>query len=359
MTPGRLFRELGYPLTETAVLLSMLAIFIVAEIAAAVVQVFLQSVFPVGVLLALLAAVAILPLTTRYLMETLNARIEGVPAQPLAVGMLQRFGFLWSLAPLGAVAGSVWLIVESEARFGASVALVLAAFLFALLPAFLAALAISGSLPASLNPLSLVHIVRQTGWAYLTVPVVIVLGTLGLRLAATSGVPGLVVEFGSLYLDFVAFSLTGAVVAGSGIRDQVGVPIPDEPDPSKVQAEDLRARQAVVDHAYALVSRGNREGGFAHINAFIDDLQYFGTKADMFEWFFQEMLRWEDAAPALFFAQAYLALLVEADESARALKVVSRCLYEDPRFRPRTGDRARLREMAEAAGQADLARQLR
>ena len=359
MTPTSLFRELAYPVTETAVLLSMLAIFIVAQFADALVQVFLQSAFPIGVMLALFAAVAILPVMTRYLMEILNARLEGVAAQPLAIGMLQRFGLLWSLAPLGAVAGSVWLIVESGSRFGGAVALVLATLLFAVLPAFLAALAISGSLFASLNPASLLQIIRQTGWSYLTIPVVIVLGVFILQVAALSGAPRLLIEFGCLYLDFLGFSLTGAVVAASGIRERVGVPVPEEPDPVKLEAADLRARQAVVDHAYGLVSRGNREGGFAHIQAFIEKLEYLGTKADMFEWFFQQMLRWEDTAPALFFAQHYLTLLVEAGESVRALKVLSRCLYEDPRFRPRAEDRAKLRALAEAAGQEDLVRQLR
>ncbi len=359
MTPANLLRELTYPVRETAILLSMLAIFIVAELAAAVVQVFLQSVFPVGVMLGMLAAVAILPLTMRYLMEILNARIEGTAAQPLAIGMLERHGFLWSLAPLGAVAGSVWLIVESESRFGAPAALVLSLLLFAALPAFLAALAISGSLLASLNPVSLLQIIRQTGWTYLWVPAAIVLGVFVLQLAAAGGAPRLLVEFGCLYLDFVGFSLTGAVVGASGIRERVGVPVPEEPDPTQVQAEDLKARQAVVDHAYALVSRGNRDGGFAHIQEFIDKLEYLGTKADMFEWFFRQMLRWEDPAPALFFAQRYLALLVEAGEAPRALKVLSRCLYEDAAFRPRTEDRPRLKAMAEAAGRDDLVRQLR
>ncbi|MEM9208986.1 MAG: hypothetical protein AAGA61_07060, partial [Pseudomonadota bacterium] len=229
----------------------------------------------------------------------------------------------------------------------------------ALLPAFLAALAISGSLLTSLNPLSLVQIIRQVGWAYLIVPAVILGTSLLLRLIAVSGAPGLLVEFGCLYLDVLGFSLTGAVVGASGIRERIGEPVPVEPDPQKILAEDLKARQAVADHAYALVSRGNREGGFAHIQSFIDRLEYLGTKADMFEWFFQQMLHWDDPAPALFFARNYLALLVDAGESSRAMKVLSRCLYEEPKFRPRAEDRPQLRAMAEAAGHDDLIRQLR
>ena len=359
MTPGRLLRELLYPLTEASVLFSMLAIFAVAKIASLVVGAFLASVFPIGVMLGLLAVVAILPVTTRYLMELLNARLEGAAARPLAIGMLERFGLLWSLAPLGAVGGTIWAVLWVESAFGASAAVAVAVLCLALLPAFLAALAISGSLVTSLNPLSMVQIVSHTGWSYLLVPAITLIGCLALRLAAGVGLPGFVVEFGALYLDVLGFSLTGAVIGASGIRDRVGEPVPEAPTVEKVQADDLRARQGVADHAYALISRGNRDGGFAHIHAFIDKLEYLGTKGDMFEWFFLQMLRWEDSAPALFFARDYLSLLVQAGESARALKVLSRCLYEDPGFRPRPEDRAPLVEMAREAGNDDLVRQLR
>lgn len=359
MTPGRLLRELLYPLTETSVLFSMLAIFAVAKIASLVVGAFLASVFPVGVMLGLLATVAILPVTTRYLMEVLNARLEGVAARPLAIGMLERFGVLWSLAPLGAVGGTVWAVLRVESVFGAPAAVAVAVLCFAFLPAFLAALAISGSLFTSLNPLSMVQIVSHTGWSYLLVPAITLLGCLALRMSVVVGVPGFLVEFGALYLDVLGFSLTGAIVGASGIRDRVGEAVPEAPPADKVQAEDLRARQGVADHAYALISRGNRDSGFAHIHAFIDNLEYLGTKGDMFEWFFQQMLRWEDKAPALFFARDYLGLLVQAGESTRALKVLSRCLYEDSRFRPRPEDRASLRDMAREAGNDELERQLR
>ena len=359
MTPGKLLRELLYPFTETAVLFSMLAIFAVAKIASLVVGAFLASVFPVGVMLGLLAGVAILPVTTRYLMELLNARLEGVAARPLAIGMLGRFGLLWSLAPLGAVGGSIWAVIWVESALGASVAVGVAILCFTLMPAFLAALAITGSLLASLSPISMMQVVRQTGWPYLLVPAITLLGCLTLRLAANVGTPGFLVEFGALYLNVLGFSLTGAVVGASGIRDRVGEPAPEAPPIEKMQAEDLRARQAVADHAYALISRGNRDGGFAHIYAFIDNLQYLGTKGDMFEWFFQQMLRWEDKTPALFFARDYLGLLVQAGDSARALKVLSRCLYEDPRFRPRPEDRPYLCDMARKADNEDLVHQLR
>ncbi len=359
MTPGKLLRELLYPFTETAVLFSMLGIFAVAKIASLVVGAFLASVFPVGVMLGLLAGVAILPVTTRYLMELLNARIEGAAARPLALGMLEKFGLLWSLAPLGAVGASIWAVIWVESAIGASAAVGVAILCFALMPAFLAALAITGSLLASLSPISMVQVVRQTGWPYLLVPGITIFGCLTLRMAAHVGTPGFLVEFGALYLDVLGFSLTGAVVGASGIRDRVGEPVPEAPPVEQVQAEDLRSRQGVADHAYALISRGNREGGFAHIHAFIDNLEYLGTKGDMFEWFFQQMLHWEDKTPALFFAQDYLGVLVEADESARALKVLSRCLYEDPQFRPRQEDRTYLRDMAQNAGNDGLVRQLR
>ena len=106
-----------------------------------------------------------------------------------------------------------------------------------------------------------------------------------------------------------------------------------------------------MDHAYGLFSRGNREGGLRHLDGF---LQESGNVLDDAEWFFQNMLRWEQTDPALVFAQRYLTLLLDSGESILALKVLARCGLENERFRPAIADRERLSAVVAANERDDL-----
>ena len=147
------------------------------------------------------------------------------------------------------------------------------------------------------------------------------------------------------------FTLTGGVVANSDAVKLAADPVPEEADPNDEALKLDRERAGVLNHAYGLLSRGNRDGGLRHIDAF---LQKSGAILADAEWFFENMLLWEQRDPALFFAQRYLTLLLDRDETVKALKVLHRCGLENPRFRPATADRARLKELIDAHGRDDL-----
>ena len=108
----------------------------------------------------------------------------------------------------------------------------------------------------------------------------------------------------------------------------------------------------VANHAYGFISRGNRASGLRHIQLHLDD----EDRDDAYAWFFNEMLTWDNSDAALFFAQDYLHRLLETGQSGTALKLITRCLHVDDRFRPHAADRAVVRELAEQFGRDDIAK---
>ena len=117
-----------------------------------------------------------------------------------------------------------------------------------------------------------------------------------------------------------------------------------------------REQQAALNHAYALLSRGNREGGFAHLNAYADNTsEPLLTRFNLFN----AMLRWDLADVPLFYAQFLLPALLDAGQHAMAMKVMVQCLHRNEKFRPNAEDVPRLRALAEQTRQHDVLRALR
>ena len=67
MAPARLLRELAYPLVTPAVVLSLIALFVAAQIGWSLVSVFLLTIPPFGWILLILLLIFLLPVTSRYL----------------------------------------------------------------------------------------------------------------------------------------------------------------------------------------------------------------------------------------------------------------------------------------------------
>ena len=112
----------------------------------------------------------------------------------------------------------------------------------------------------------------------------------------------------------------------------------------------------MISHAYGFISRGNREGGFAHI------LDWIQQEADVHAasaWFFTAMMKWESKQPALFYAQTYLAHLLHHDDDTVALKLLSACLHVDSTWRPRSEDRDAVNDLAVKYARKDLLEKLR
>jgi len=357
MTTRKWLRELALPIIDLGVCLSTLLLVALAELATLLTAVFLRVALAFGILVAALAAVVLLPICARYLMEILDARLVGRPLPPLSSELLGRQGLAWSLMPLACLLGAGWVVVQAYARFDYTVAAFAAGAFVLILPAVIGVLAISGSVSASLDPRNAYQLLRLCRWRYLLLPAVIVALTLALAGLRALGAPRILLLLASGYAAVVAFSFIGYVIGSSGARERVGIPEPVEPDAATVGAGVERARVQVLNHAYGLFSRGNAAGGQAYIEQYLAATGGSAT-LDERDWFFWQMMAWEVAGPGLFFARDYLAVLLERNEPGKALKVLSRCLHAEPRFRPRPEDAERLVEIARAAGRDELLRAL-
>ena len=343
MSAAELARELVYPLTSRTVLMAMVVFFLLGQLAAA------------AGLFGLWLMIVILPAYFRYLLALLETRLHGHRLEPPGIEMFNWIAGLWTFMPLIVLVGIGWGLFTVADYLGTLAAALLGIVLLTLYPASMAVLAMTHSAFASLNPLALLTFIRTCGPDYLAIPALIA-GLIGfVYFLAGLGLPPLVVEMADVYLFFLMFSLTGAVAHAAGAEELVDDPDAALPDEAEVEARAERERTSTLDHAYGLVSRGNRAGGLAHIQAYVDGS---ASAADDYRWFFEEMLRWEETDPALFFAQRYLGFLLDANEQVMAIKLMSRCLMENPRFRPLQEDRERATAIAAAHGRNDLLRQM-
>jgi hypothetical protein len=204
---------------------------------------------------------------------------------------------------------------------------------------------------ASLDPLTVIAVIRRTLPGYLLIP----LSTLGISAGMyglmRAGVSQLWLNLVATYQVFLFCSLTGAVMYRSKLHLEVDIPKGIETD-YHVQHDRLdRERQAVASHAYGFISRGNREGGLKHVQDRIDE------EADVdgaYQWFFDEMMRWESSDVVLYFAQAYLSRLLRLDQHAAAIRLLTRCLHRNANFHPLEQDRQLVTRMLQEHRRPDL-----
>ncbi len=111
----------------------------------------------------------------------------------------------------------------------------------------------------------------------------------------------------------------------------------------------------MLTHAYGFISRDNRAGDMAHVRHALGAESF---SDDAWRWYFAEMLKWESKEAALMLAQEYLAQLLHEQRDVEAVKLMSRCLLEDGRFRPSPDAREAARKVAEKLGRKDLIRNL-
>ena len=343
MSATAFLQELVYPLRQLAVLLAMIVFLLLGKVASA------------AGLLGIWLGVILLPALFRYLMAVLSARAEGREVEPPDIQMFNWIAGAWSLMPLALVVGIGWAALAVRDAMGDWPALLLLGLSFLVFPASIALLATTRSVLNSINPMAIGSLIQIVGPTYFIAPVTVA----GMAVLAywlnDVGLPRLIVEFADVYLFFLTFTLTGGVIARSELADIVQNPEPVHDEPEEVEARSARLRQDVLDHAYGLISRGNREGGFAHIEAHLAKVA--DRRAER-AWFYESMFAWENVDPALFFAQRHLAALLNEGDSNAALKLLSRCLHENPRFRPLADDRRRVLELARDRGRDDLVGQL-
>ncbi len=333
-------RELLYPLTNTAIVYAMIFYWLLFALA------YHAKIFGIALLFLTL------PAYFRYLLYLLDARANGRPAPVPAIEMFNPADNLWTLTPLIHLAIGIWAgVLLASANAPIPLIMIAAEILVVIVPASMAVLAVTHSPLASLNPINTGRMVVACGAAYFIVPIVLTAIATLLIVLFLAGVPLFLINLGASYEIILVFSLTGAVLQAKNVAMQVDLADPVEPGAEALAQNLLQERQGVASHAYAFISRGNRKGGFAHIQAWLEKET---AVEEAWQWFFDEMLKWENKDPALFFAQEYLCRLLEWRRDHAALKLIARCLHENERWRPSPENKDQVAAMVKRHGRDDL-----
>lgn len=343
MKPADFAREFGYPMTDVSVMLGIGFFFVAIEFAA------------LGGLIGLFLIALVLPALFRYLSQILASRARNQEPGPLAIEHFLWFENFWSVFPAVHFAVSIYSVYLLGSIGGLAGLVAALTLLAVVLPASLAILAITRSPVECLRPSTIAGLIRRCGPAYWVLPTYFLAATLLVLLLSNTPLPEIVREWIAFYLLFALFSLTGGVVQPQQLHREVGIHEPAEPDQESVDKELLKERTAVLNHAYGFISRDNRAGGFKHIHEW---LAHDPDPDAAWEWFFEQMLRWENSHPALLFAQTYLSRLLYANDRTAAVKIIMRCRLIDAAFNPLPEDRELAREAAESCQNQDLARTL-
>ena len=339
MAPRELAKEIAYPLTDMTVLLAMVAFALLWGLAQA------------AGILGLWLAILLVPALFRYQLAILEARANGRAAPVAGVEMFNIADNFWTLAPLVIFAVAIWGgVLLAHAGFSAAARL-LGLALFVVLPASLAILAITRSPLESLNPLAWVRMARACGADYVIAAVVPPLMAFLLSLLPLDALPTVLRNLLWSYPAFLLCTLTGAALYANEVAYRIRIPDPVEPGEVEISSRLDAERGRALNHAYGFVSRGNLDGGLAHVRAAIDnDADPEAAR----RWYFERMLEWESKRGALFYAQDYLGWLLAEEREAEAMKLLTRCFLEDPTFRPRPPDREAALAIARRLHRDDL-----
>ena len=344
MKLSSLAREIVYPATHVAVAIPMIVSWLLFTVA---------KIFG---LFGLLLFLATLVPFCRYLMCLLDARAYGRDAPAFDAELMAFIGDAWNLFPLVTAGLLLWFQITLEIRFGSNTSLMATAILSFALPASLGVLSVTRSPLQSLNPIALGRFVIAVGVDYLQLVLVLTGYTLGFMALARAGLPGMLADLAIVYGLALMYSMTGVIAERRKLTDEVDIPAPIPVSERDNRERLLKQRKNIANHAYGFASRGNRESGLRHIRTHIDGE---ADPDDASDWFFNEMMTWDNKDAALVFAQAYLHRLLIERQDHKALKLMSQCLHADPRFRPAQDDRLAVDELADLNGRQDLIRLMR
>lgn len=352
MTPRAAVGALARPFRDPAEPLAGLLFWLPGALGIAVYHGFAGDMKPVGALGCGILFAIMLPGLASYLLRSVESRAMGRRPPVPGIESFLPFSGERRLFPLLPVAALVlpWLpAVQGTASPAAWLALAAA---LPLLPLNGMLLAITDSPVASLSPVALWQLARRLWPAWLWLLPAEGAAIVTVALAAVAGAPGWLLLLLAIAWLLALASLCGALLATVDVAAETAIAAPLMPDAGQVDRATEVERRRVLDHAYGLVSRGNRAGGFAHIAA------HSATEPDPLAadlWFFEALWRWDLGEVPLFYAQSLLTRLLDAGDLVDAMKVTLRCLRSNPRFRPHPADLPRLREAALALGNDDVA----
>ena len=296
-------------------------------------------------------ALIILPAFFRYELYLLDARANGRAAPVPGIEEFSLVDNFWAVFPAVLLCMFIWFEWYNVINYSMATAKwMLIVFLF-VYPASMVVLGVTHSPVASINPLAIWRMVRVCGRDYFWFPAVMVPVVFAVAWISRFDTPFLVLDTVSNFAFVLLFTLTGAVLRANDVIREVDIELPPEQTVAQLAEDLVSERQRVANHAYGFISRGNRAGGFAHIRQWLEQETH---RDEAYQWFFQQMLTWENTVPALFFAHEFLNLLLKWNMDREALKLIARCLHEDPRWRPGQEGRDAVQELLQRHGREDL-----
>lgn len=342
MKLNKLGKAIIYPLADVGVLMALIVFALLVALAGR------AGMFGLWLL------VLIVPAVFRYQIVLLEARARGRDPRTPGPEFFSLTDNSWSLFPVVIVFAIAALSYFVLALAGVVIMLAFIAAVGAVYPAVLGVLAITHSPLQSVNPINLMRFIDRCGHSYWIAPFYLLLITI--LMPFMSIFSGVLSHFVEMFLLFSLHSVIGSLIEPYGLMDDVRIPDDVEPDSVQVRADLDKQRGGILGHAYGLISRGNRDGGFKHITDWISEDP---EPAAAWAWFFDRMLTWEQKQHALFFAQHYIHDMLRHGEEIPSLKVIMRCRLIDERFKPFAADLPAAIGVAERHGNSELAAVLR
>ena len=342
MNPSKLIRAILYPLTSASVVVPVMLLWL------------LMSFGRWGGVLGLFLMFLVIPAVFRLQMIVLEARALGREPPTMDIEFFNWIGNAWSLFPLPLFILAGWSVLAALDNFGTSAGWLVLLVVAIILPAPLTILAITHSPLQSLNPLAIGRLLKEcAATLWIATVYLFFAGWLSVQVEI---LPWMLANLIQMLLSVSFFSLVGSLIEPYGLIANVSIPDSLEPSEEEIAANVEKDRNKVLTHAYGFVSRGNRQGGFAHV---VDWINNEPDVAAAWAWFFDRMMRWEDQQHALFFAQKYIHDMLQHGEDVSAVKVVMRCRSADEQFHPLREDLPAAIEAAENTGNIELAAVLR
>ena len=152
-----------------------------------------------------------------------------------------------------------------------------------LFPAMMMVLVITHSPLQAINPSALYRVITELGWTYLLAPLAGIL--LVMVTVLDSLLHAWLAWFVALFAMASFYCVIGALLDNTGLLADIDISDawdPDENDPTVVASQLEKRRTAILNHAYGLMSRGNRDGGLQHIQTWLANDEEAG-----WSWFFE------------------------------------------------------------------------
>lgn len=343
------------PFRYTAMLLAAIVFWVLGALGLLIAAT-LQNVIPfLGSMVLVFFFAVMVPALTGYLVQVVEwtSRRQAPPVADAELFLL--LGRDWRLFPL--VPAAALYVIHGVMSAWSPMAAAAVTFLLAILvlPLSLMLFSVTESRVESIKPWAMLRLLKRLwpdyGW---TIPALLVFSIVGGLAWQVALPPALILAVG-IYLLMVFALLCGRLLTVVDVADETDIAAPREATADELDAAVTADRSKVLNHAYGLLSRGNRDGGFAHLDAYLDNCEDDAAAA---LWFYFQMQAWDLGDVPLFYAQGLIARLLDRGDDAAALKVLTSCLHRNENFRPRPEDRQRLSGAAEQAGNGEISRAL-